>query len=72
VQTSEEAIRKERAKARFGQIGFWVGAGFLTLIVGYGFLRLDMWTKGYITTALGVLAVLLLGGGILAMTVMRG
>ena len=67
VQTSEQAIRAERSKVRFHQIGFWVGAGFLILLTGYGFLRLDAWTKGYLTTALGVVAVLLVGGGILAM-----
>lgn len=62
VQTSDEAIRAERGKQRFGSIALWVGVAFLTLLTGYGFLRLDMWTKGYLTTSLVVLAVLVLGG----------
>lgn len=69
VQASEESVRAERTKQRFGQIGFWVGAAFLVLLVGYGFLRLDLWTKGYLTTALGVIALLLVGGAIVMMTV---
>jgi hypothetical protein len=69
VQTSEDSIRKERAKARFGQIGFWVGAAFLVLLTGYGFLRLDQWTKGYLTTALFVIAVLVVGGAIVTLGV---
>lgn len=65
VQTSEDMIRKERAKIRFGQIGLWVGVGFLALLTAYGFLRLDMWTKGYLTTTLVVVAVLILVGGVI-------
>lgn len=62
VQTSDEAIRAERSKARFGQIALWVGASFLVLLVGYGFLRLDLLTKGYLTTMLAVIAALIVGG----------
>lgn len=64
VQTSEDAIRVERSKQRFGQVGFWVGATFLVLLCGYGFLRLDMWTKGYLTLALAAVALLLVVGGL--------
>lgn len=64
VQTSDDAIRAERGKQRFGKIALWVGVAFLTLLTGYGFLRLDMWTKGYLTTSLVVIAVVVLTGGI--------
>jgi len=67
VQTSEDAIRKERAKSRFGQVGVWVGIAFLSLLTAYGFLRLDMWTKGYLTTTLVVIAVVILTGGVIAL-----
>jgi hypothetical protein len=65
VQTSEEAVRKERAKVRFGKVGFWVGVAFLNLFALYAFLRLDMWTRGYLTTFLGIGIVALLVGGVL-------
>lgn len=65
VQTSDEAVRAERGKQRFGKIGFWVGVAFLNLLAAYAFLRLDMWTRGYLTTALGVGMIALLVGGVL-------
>jgi hypothetical protein len=65
VQTSEEAVRHERMKGRFGKVGFWAGVAFLNLFALYAFLRLDMWTRGYLTTFLGVGIVALVVGTVL-------
>lgn len=54
VTLSSDTIRAERAKDRTAQAGFWFGTAFLGLLAAYGFLRLDMWTKGYLTLVLGV------------------
>ena len=49
-----DTVRAERAKDRTAQAGFWFGTAFLGLLAAYGFLRLDMWTKGYLTLVLGI------------------
>lgn len=54
VTLSHDTVRAERAKDRSAQAGFWFGTAFLGLLAAYGFLRLDMWTKGYLTLALGI------------------
>ncbi len=54
VTLTHDTVRGERAKDRAAQAGFWFGTAFLALLAAYGFLRLDMWTKGYLTLVLGV------------------
>ncbi len=54
VMLSHDTVRAERAKDRTAQAGFWFGTAFLALLAAYGFLRLDMWTKGYLTLVLGI------------------
>ena len=54
VTLTHDTVRGERAKDRVAQVGFWFGTAFLALLAAYGFLRLDMWTKGYLTLALGI------------------
>jgi hypothetical protein len=54
VTLTHDTLRQERAKANTAQTGFWFGTAFLGLLAVYGFLRLDMWTKGYLTLILGI------------------
>jgi hypothetical protein len=68
VSLSHDTLRQERAKERTGQAGFWFGTVFLGLLAAYGFLRLDMWTKGYLTLILGVAV----GGAVVAGIVALG
>jgi hypothetical protein len=68
VTLSHDTLRQERAKARTAQAGFWFGTAFLGLLAVYGFLRLDMWTRGYLTLLLGVVV----GGVVVAAVVGLG
>jgi hypothetical protein len=68
VTLSHDTLRQERAKERTAQAGFWFGTAFLGLLAAYGFLRLDMWTKGYLTLALGVFV----GGFVVAAIIALG
>ena len=68
VTLSHDTLRQERAKARTAQAGFWFGTAFLGLLAVYGFLRLDMWTRGYLTLILGVVV----GGVVVAAVVGLG
>jgi hypothetical protein len=52
VEVTEDQVRELRAEHRVGAAG-WVGAAaFVVMLALYGFLRLDTWTKGYLTAAL--------------------
>ncbi len=52
VEVTEDQVRELRAEHRVGAAG-WVGAAaFVVVLALYGFLRLDTWTKGYLTAAL--------------------
>lgn len=55
VTLTHDSLRQERAKGRTAEAGFWFGTAFLVLLAGYGFLRLDLWTKGYLTLVLGLI-----------------
>lgn len=68
VSLSHDTLRQERAKDRTAQAGFWFGTVFLGLLAAFGFLRLDMWTKGYLTLILGVVV----GGAVVAGVVTLG
>jgi len=64
VEVTDDHVRELRAKDRFGSIG-WVAAGaFVLLTALFGFLRVDAWTRGYLTTILAVVAAGLAGGGL--------
>lgn len=54
VTLTHDTLRQERAKGRTAEAGFWFGTVFFALLAVYGFLRLDMWTKGYLTLVLGL------------------
>lgn len=68
VTLTHDTLRHERAEARTAQAGFWFGTAFLGLLAVYGFLRLDVWTKGYLTLILGVVV----GGAVVAAVVALG
>jgi hypothetical protein len=55
VTLTHDSLRQERAKGRTAEAGFWFGTAFLVLLAGYGFLRLDLWTKGYLTLVLALI-----------------
>ena len=67
AKVSHDTLRKERAKGRTAEVGFWFGTAFLVLLGGYGFLRLDMWTKGYLTLVLGLVVGAAAVGGVVAL-----
>lgn len=54
VTLTHDSLRQERAAGRTAEASFWFGTIFLVLLAAYGFLRLDLWTKGYLTLALGL------------------
>jgi|YNPBryunderm2012_1023409.scaffolds.fasta_scaffold08653_3 hypothetical protein len=59
VEIRPEQLRLLIANHRRMQAGLWFTLAFVSVVAGYGFLRLDALTKGYLTTMLGVAAVLL-------------
>jgi hypothetical protein len=67
VTLASDTIRGERAKDRTAQAGFWFGTAFLGLLAAYGFLRLDMWTKGYLTLVLGVVVGAVVVAGVIGL-----
>lgn len=70
VTLTHDTLRQERAKARTAQAGFWFGTAFLGLLAAYGFLRLDMWTKGYLTLILGIVVGVVVVGAIIGLGVL--
>jgi len=66
IEVSEEQLRGLHGHHRMLGAA-WIGAvGLAVLLTVYGFLRIDAWTKGYLTTTLGITATLLIGGVITA------
>lgn len=66
VDVSEDQVRQLRAGERVST-GFQYGAVlFASLLAVYGFLRLDAWTKGYLTSWLAIGAVALVAVALLA------
>ncbi len=57
IEVSEDQIRHLRAEQRLLQTGTVGGAILILAGVLYGFLRLDAFTKGYLTGGLGAIAV---------------
>jgi hypothetical protein len=69
VEVSEDQVRELRADHRVGTAG-WVGAvGFLLVLALYGFLRLDAWTRGYLTTGLAVGIAVAVGAAVVLLLV---
>lgn len=55
VTLTHDSLRQERARGRTAEAGFWFGTAFLVLLAAYGFLRLDLWTKGYLSLVIGLI-----------------
>jgi hypothetical protein len=70
VTLAHDTVRGERAKDRSAQAGFWFGTAFLGLLAAYGFLRLDMWTKGYLTLVLGIVVGAVVVAAVIALAVL--
>lgn len=59
IEVSEDQLRQLRAKGRLVDAGTAGGILLALTAVLFGFLRLDAWTKGYLTTGLGIGAAVL-------------
>jgi hypothetical protein len=71
VQVSEEQIRHLRAGQRLDSA--W-GVGMVSLVVVaalFGFLRLDAWTRGYLTTGLALSMAAVAGGAVALLFLVR-
>jgi hypothetical protein len=71
VQVSEEQIRHLRAGQRLDSA--W-GVGVVALVVVaalFGFLRLDAWTRGYLTTGLALSMAAVAGGAVALLFLVR-
>jgi hypothetical protein len=54
VEVSEDQIRELRSENRFN-LGLWVFVGLLIAVASlHSFLRIDTWTKGYLTSTLAL------------------
>jgi hypothetical protein len=54
VEVSEDQVRQLRAEQRLGSAGMVGAVAFVLVLAVYGFLRLDAWTRGYLTGSLAV------------------
>lgn len=66
VELSEEQVQKLRAGERVGTAFQYGAVLFAALLAVYGFLRLDTWSKGYLTSWLAIGAVVLVALALLA------
>lgn len=54
IEVSEDQIRKLRAGQRLESAGWIAALAFALVAALFGFLRVDGWTKGYLTTGLAI------------------
>jgi hypothetical protein len=66
VELSESQVRQLRSTSRLEGTGLIAGVAFVLVLALFGFLRLDAWTKGYLTAGIGI-AVAAAAGGALAL-----
>jgi hypothetical protein len=71
VEVSDRQLRSLRAKERATDGGLVAGAAFVAFAALFGFLRLDAWTKGYLTTALAFTAAGVVGGAVALLALVR-
>jgi hypothetical protein len=69
VEVSDEQVRDLRSEQRVGATGVVAAVGFVLVLALFGFLRLDAWTKGYLTGGLAV-AVVAAAGAVVALLVL--
>jgi hypothetical protein len=66
VELSEDQVRELRSAGRVESSGVIVAVAFVLVLALFGFLRLDAWTKGYLTAGIGI-AMAAAAGGALAL-----
>jgi hypothetical protein len=54
VEVSDDQVRQLRSVGRLEKTGLLTGGAFVLVLGLFAFLRLDGWTKGYLTTVIGV------------------
>lgn len=54
VEVADDQVRQLRSESRLERIGVLAGGAFVLALGLFAFLRLDAWTKGYLTTVIGV------------------
>lgn len=54
VEVSDDQVRQLRSVGRLEKTGLFAAGAFVLVLGLFGFLRLDGWTKGYLTTVIGV------------------
>ena len=64
VEVSDEQVRELRSEGRVGTGGLVAAVGFVLVLALFGFLRLDAWTRGYLTGGLAVAAVAAAGAAV--------
>ena len=64
VEVSDSQLRGLRGQQRTADGGLVAGTALAAFAALFGFLRLDGWTKGYLTTTLALAAAALVGGAV--------
>jgi len=54
VELSDDQVRQLRSVGRLEKTGVFAAGAFVLALGLFGFLRLDAWTKGYLTTVIGI------------------
>lgn len=64
VEVTDEQVRELRSEGRVGTTGLVAAVGFVLVLALFGFLRLDAWTRGYLTGGLAVAVVAAAGAAV--------
>lgn len=64
VEVTDEQVRELRSDSRVRTGGVVAAVGFVLVLALFGFLRLDAWTRGYLTGGLAVAAVAAAGAAV--------
>ncbi len=64
VEVTDDQVRELRAESRTGTAGVAGAVGFVLVLALFGFLRLDAWTRGYLTGGLAVAIVAAAGAAV--------
>jgi hypothetical protein len=67
VELTTDQIRELRARDRLESALRFFGVIAAAALAGFGFLRLDQWSKGYLTSWLAFIALGLVGGAGIAL-----
>ncbi|HET6576644.1 MAG TPA: hypothetical protein VFG68_23805 [Fimbriiglobus sp.] len=64
AEVTDGQVRELRSEQRVGSGGLVAAVGFVLVLALFGFLRLDAWTKGYLTGGLAVAVVAAAGAAV--------